>query len=85
MRIPLTVFEVMTLLNSVEDSDKPSVINPGLTVTQAKTIMINGIKNRTDDFSNSPHDVLTLSNALSVIHGRKPRGIRTEIYKVLGR
>jgi len=83
MKIPTTIFEIMTLLKSIDDSDKPSVINPGLTVTQAKDIMIKGIRDRSGSFSNNSRDVSTLTNALSVIYGRKPRGIRPLVRKAL--
>lgn len=83
MKIPTTVFEVMTLLKSVPDSEKPAAINPGLSVTQAKDIMIKAIKKREGSFSNNSRDIMTLTNALAVIHHRKTRKIRQEVRKVL--
>lgn len=83
MKIPTTVFEVMTLLKSVPDSEKPAAINPGLTVTQAKDILIKAIEKREKDFSNNSGDILTLTNALAVVHHRKTRKIRQEVRKVL--
>jgi len=84
MRIPTTKFEIMTLLHSVDESEAPAKLNPGLTVSQAKKIMIDGIKGMKEDrFHNTSGDILALSNALAVIHNRKTRMIRTEVRKAL--
>lgn len=85
IKVPTTIFEVMTLLKAVPDSETPSKINPGLTVSQSKDIMVRAIQDRTGSFSNTGSDILTLTNALAVIYDRKTRGIRPAVRDALAR